>query len=541
MSLSDTPARFTLRQLPVAAKLVVTVFLLAVGLGYLTALVQVHNKDTEKDGSPMPTPARLIEIFSGLKEADPNAVPPFSRMDKLLDGDRTAPDVSHDNMAPAFFAKSKDWGKTALGPRGRQPIAVEDLREGERLAMLAWVRLSDATAKKAAYENDRFPLPDALIDRPISGAFVTPAKEVKIKSLIDIRCQHCHKNQEPSLHDYAALQPWVTPPSTELIDGKWVRSSNQKSVNGLTTSTHAHLLSFATLFGLTGLVFAFTSYPLLLRCFLGPVVLVAMMCDIACWWLARIDAPYGPMFALAVLGTGGTAAVGLVSQIVLSLLNMYAGKGKVFMLLVMAVLGGGLAVVGLKVIQPALDAEKSRVVAEKAEAAKIIKATGAKPVDPPAPTVSHLERLIMGPTDTKVAPFNGKGSMGAAFFDKDGGDYKAILKDDPTKKPELDAKREGERLAVQAWLRAEPDARKKSYEAKKFDLPPALVGKPLTERFALDGGKAANVHAILTQRCARCHSAGEEQAGNPLETYEQLMKYVEPPKAAAAVIPPAKE
>ncbi len=542
--MSATPARFTLRQLPVPAKLVVTVFLLAVGLGYLTALVQVHDKDTKHDGTPMPTPDRLIEIFSGLVVPDPNEPPPFSRMDTLLTGDRTAPDVTHDNMAPAFFAKSKGWAKEKADatPRStREPIAIEDLREGERLAMLAWVRLTDPAAKKAAYENDRFPLPEELKVRPISGAFVTATKEAKIRSLIDIRCQHCHKDQSPPLNDFAALEPWVTPPSADLIDGKWVRSSNQKSVTALTTSTHAHLLSFATLFGLTGLIFAFTSYPAIFRATLGPLVLVAMTCDIACWWLARTPAPYGPMFALAIMGTGGAAALGLVSQIVLSLLNMYGPKGKVLMLLVMAVLGGGLAVVGLKVIQPTLDAEKAAVVNAKPDRVNPPADIGTpKAVDPPAPTVSHLERLIMGPTDSEDAPFNGKGSMAAAFFEKDGDDYKAILKDDPAMKPALDAKRDGERLAVQAWLRAEPAARKAAFEGQKFSLPEALVGKPITKRYALDGGKAVNVTAILTDRCARCHAVGEEQEDYPLETYEQLMKYVEP-KPAAPSIPPAKK
>ena len=63
----STPAspRFTLRDLPLPAKLVVTTFLITVGLGYLWAMAQIHFKHASP-GNPLPTLADLVARFSGV-------------------------------------------------------------------------------------------------------------------------------------------------------------------------------------------------------------------------------------------------------------------------------------------------------------------------------------------------------------------------------------------------------------------------------------------------------------------------------------------
>ena len=54
---------------------------------------------------------------------------------------------------------------------------------------------------------------------------------------------------------------------------------------------------------LTGLIFAFSSYAKWFRCILAPLVLLAQVADVSCWWLARLHG-VGPYFALAIIGTG---------------------------------------------------------------------------------------------------------------------------------------------------------------------------------------------------------------------------------------------
>jgi mono/diheme cytochrome c family protein len=516
--MTDPAPRITLRGLPLAAKLVLSAFLLAVGLGYSSALVQLHLKQSNREGEALPTLDDVIERFSGLKPHDPDAAPPVSRVRTLLSGDRTEANVGKENMTPAFFARSRGY---AAETDARGKAAVDAEREGELLAVAAWCETAPA-ARKAAYEADRFALPDARKGKPITAPFADADRgAVKIKTLIDTRCQACHKDQAPNLGTYADLEPFVTTPSRELIDGKWVRSTKQISVEQLTQSTHAHLLSFAMLFTLTGLTFAFTSYPMAIRCIVGPVVLVAQVFDVACWWLARVPG-YGPFFAQTIVFTGGIVGSFLGLQIVLSLLNMYGRVGKAVLVLLFLAAAAGFAVLGTRVIEPALRAEREAKAQVKEPEPHPKNGTGPQAV----PTVSKLERLIMGPIDG--ADWNGseKGSMAAAFFHKDGEDYKSLIRERP--KAEVFAERDGERKALREWINADPATRQAAYAADKFALSKELADGPITAEFR-HPDKAVMVKSILDRRCARCHTTDSEgpEADYPLQTYEQIVKHIE--------------
>src|SRR6266446_2394654 len=81
---TPTP-RFTLRALPLPAKLVATCFLMAVGLGYSSAMIQLHMQDA-RSGKPMPTVADVVAKFTGkrfLLETPPR---PVSQLEKVIMG-----------------------------------------------------------------------------------------------------------------------------------------------------------------------------------------------------------------------------------------------------------------------------------------------------------------------------------------------------------------------------------------------------------------------------------------------------------------------
>src|SRR5262249_37861493 len=124
----------------------------------------------------------------------------------------------------------------------------------------------------------------------------------------------------------------------------------QIGVEKLAQSTHAHALSFAVLFALTGLVFAFSGYPGWLRVVVATLPLVAQAADLACWWLARLDG-VGPYFAMAIIGTGAAVGVGLAAQIVLGVFDLYGRAGKAVLLLLFLAAAGGLYVLGTCVLQ----------------------------------------------------------------------------------------------------------------------------------------------------------------------------------------------
>jgi hypothetical protein len=367
-----TPARLTLRQLPLAAKLVLSVFLVAVGVGYFSALIQLHMQHSNKDGSALPTLDDVVEIFAGVKKIDPDApppAPPVCKIEKLIMGPREGATWNGSgSMAPAFFHKDGyDYNKQI---KKRPQAEVDAERDGERRAIQAWLHADDA-ARQAAYKADKFALPAELVGKPITPDYLNDDKAtVKVKMILLDRCERCHckggEQENFPLESYEQLTKYMAvPKGVEVLPGGWVRSDRQVSVEKLTQSTHAHLLSFAMLFTLTGLVFAFTSYPGGIRVALAPVVLLAQVADVACWWLARMP-DCGPSFAMVIPFTGGIVGAGLMLQILLSLFNMYGWKGKaVLLLLLLGTLAGGF-VLTQRVIRPALSAE--RALAEKAKA-----------------------------------------------------------------------------------------------------------------------------------------------------------------------------
>jgi len=70
-----------------------------------------------------------------------------------------------------------------------------------------------------------------------------------------------------------------------------------------------------------------------------------------------MDAPMGPIFASAIPVLGGMVALGLLSQILLSLWDMFeiGGRKVVIMLLVVGAIFGG--IIGVKVVLPFLKEE----------------------------------------------------------------------------------------------------------------------------------------------------------------------------------------
>jgi hypothetical protein len=341
---NGAPFRLTLRELPLPVRLTLSLFLIAVGLGYFSALIQLHFKDATP-GEALPTPDDLVEIFSGVENWSGKKPPPpkpVSKLEKLIMAPENLAHNGTGTMSFAFFDKK---------------VKTEEeraKRQGEQLAIQAWIDAPDAE-RKETYENDAFPLPKSLADHSITKDYVDGAN-VKVKSIIDARCAKCHddetKEGKKKLVDYTDFADvFAVPPVGH--------TSRQMSLDHLTQTTHLHLLSFCVLWMLTGLIFAFSSYPTWVRCILAPVVLLAQVMDVGCWWLARLDG-VGPYFALAIIGTGTVVGFGLFLQIVLSLFNMYGGRGRAVLVLLLA---GAIAC--CVAIEPIIDGHLAR---EKATA-----------------------------------------------------------------------------------------------------------------------------------------------------------------------------
>jgi hypothetical protein len=342
------PRTFVLRDLPLAARLTLALFLMSVGIGYFSALVNLHFQSASP-GEPMPTDEDVVRDYHGKSN--------MSQLERLLTAHPNLPFNGQGSMRSAFTKRKASGWKTAVKNKAKemskdrdQPldpdkaadlVAIEkevqrDL-DGERLAVIGWVR--DGT-KKDAYEDNHFPLTGNLAKLPITPKFVEEEngqRFAKVKSIIDARCVRCHSESAGGAGSEFPLDTFE-----EIVGYTTSEGPTGKSLTKLALTTHVHLLGFAMLYGLTGLVLAFSSYPRALRVVLCPLPLLAQLVDIAFWWLARLEAPQGPQFAQAIRISGGVVGGALFLQIVLGLWNLFGKTGKtVLILLALSALGGG--------------------------------------------------------------------------------------------------------------------------------------------------------------------------------------------------------
>src|SRR5262249_30056553 len=237
---------------------------------------------------------------------------------------------------------------------------LEAEREGERLIVLEWLR---AGAPKKAYDDDAFPLParwnksqpatQALgnKDEKKIGVLTDDGKQARIALIMYARCVRCHGEGEAAewpLETHEQIQKYMPvkapgPPEREPALSK----------ERLAQTTHVHLLGFSMMYGLTGLIFANTRWPGLLRLAIAPLPLLAQVVDVACWWVARMDAPYGIWAANTIMITGGIVGAGLFAHILLSLFDMYRIPGKIILFALMA----GVIAGGYVYVKPIVEAE----------------------------------------------------------------------------------------------------------------------------------------------------------------------------------------
>jgi hypothetical protein len=411
-----------LRDLPLAARLTLATFLISVGIGYLSALVNLHFQEATP-GEALPNNDNVLAAYHGTRK--------MSQLERLLTANSSLRFNGQGSMWPALTKqKVAGWSRTIkrkaeklgrfkltdesmaalreasvpevvltkLHPLKEQEfdreqllaecaakIGKEDLGrfqklllnhvekldsdvkkfapaylariekacqadlDGERIALIAWGRRADAE-RKTFYEEDAFPLAGEVVvnkkkidlgKMPINSQFVkdsdTVPRMVMVQSILEARCVRCHSEKVGGAGARFPLDKY------EDVEGYLTSEGpTGKSLPRLALTTHVHLLAFSVLYGLTGLIFAFSGWPRWLCVLVAPLPLLAQVVDISFWWLARMDAPLGPMFATLIPISGGIVALGLGLQILLGLFSLFGRFGKfILVLLLLAALAGG--------------------------------------------------------------------------------------------------------------------------------------------------------------------------------------------------------
>ena len=98
---------YTLRDLPLPVKVVASVFLMAVGVGYSSAMVQLHLSDS-KSGKPLPTVDDVVLKFTGKVHVS-KATKPVCKIESVImtDPDKTVLQVEHGPRI--LYRRSGHW------------------------------------------------------------------------------------------------------------------------------------------------------------------------------------------------------------------------------------------------------------------------------------------------------------------------------------------------------------------------------------------------------------------------------------------------
>jgi hypothetical protein len=372
--MAESTPRFTLRDLPFVARLTLALFLISVGLGYFSALVQLHTQQAQP-GQLLPGDDELVATYHGK--------PGVSTLERLITTNENLPLTGAGSMRSAFTTRALDWNDDVFEERAFKKYAADlpaDLkpqekqdkwdkldqkerekkideaqkevrkeREAEADAVVAWIH---DDLNKDAYENDSFPRPESLKDAPMMRKFAPgDGKTIRIKTLLHSRCERCHAaNREvpdAPLDEYKHL----------LRYGKTPLQSGAMPMRKLAQTTHVHLLGFSMLYGLTGLIFALSGWPGIIRFLIAPLALLAQVVDISFWWLARMSDPYGSQFAKSIKYSGIVVAVALGLQIIMSLFSLFGWFGRLVLVLLIAAALVGAYFLNDMVIAPYLAAQ----------------------------------------------------------------------------------------------------------------------------------------------------------------------------------------
>jgi hypothetical protein len=254
--MSHPPFSWRLRDLPFVARFVIACFLCSVGVGYFSALVQVHVQNAPA-GAPLPGAPDLIAKFHGRDGV--------STIERLITGDESLPFSASGTMKHAFTTKSVGWTEAVEEAarklaekdgvdfdaaaqedqdkyKARARVDLRRERNSEMLVMKDWIHNG---LDKKAYDDDFYPLPEELRDQPLTAKLKAQddkgAPGVKIHRLIDSRCARCHTDSrraeadDAPLNEYWKIKAYADKP----------RGAGAISLPKLAQSTHVHLLGFS--------------------------------------------------------------------------------------------------------------------------------------------------------------------------------------------------------------------------------------------------------------------------------------------------------
>lgn len=263
-----------LARLSLPAKVLVTLFLGLVGLGYLVATANIYFQHKDADGNPTPGLDDLRKTFHGIEK---QVVTGSTMLDQVR-------------------------------PSGDMYEYLELGGETEIRALTSWL---EGGAKEEDFAKSGF----------------VQADDPSAKAVISARCIECHHKDGGDMEDAPFAATAESEPEFALVADVAKpeyedQRSGPQSVKKLVHVTHAHIFTIPVFALIVGALFLMTGLSPRVKLILAPLPMLAVIADIGSWWLARFFEP----FIYLIAASGGVFGTAYGLQILCILASMWLGK-----------------------------------------------------------------------------------------------------------------------------------------------------------------------------------------------------------------------
>jgi len=254
--------------LPLPAKIMLTLFLLLVGVGYLVALGNIYYRHRDADLEPGLSLNDLSRAYHGLNKEV--------------------------HVAPGTAAAGSPMLQ-AVSPGGEMRSHLENGGEPAIRTLVSWLR---GGAREADFSRPG-------LDQP---------GDPSPQQVIAAQCIRCHNADGGEKEDlpYAAsasaepqysLVAKVAQPPASPAQVTWLAPTDRARLIHI---THGHILSIPVFTLIVGGLFLLTGLNRHLKLIIGPLPMLAVCVDISSWWLARPFEPFIYLIAAAGAVFGAT-------------------------------------------------------------------------------------------------------------------------------------------------------------------------------------------------------------------------------------------
>ncbi len=276
-----------LAKLSLPGKLLVTLFLLIIGPGYLVGTANIFYKHQYADDEPGLTLDDMRATFHGMEKT-------YKPDDKVT--------VNSDMLAQ-------------VRPDGEMR---EYLEKGGEEAVRGLIKWLENEAKEDEFTKEG----------------LAQAKDPSAQAIIKAHCIECHNADGGDMEDIPYAETDASDPQYEMVmktakpeitveeSGMQTKVFKPTGESRLIQITHVHILTMPVFTFIVGVLFLMTGIPAKLKLLIGPLPMLAVLLDISGWWLARWIEP----FIYVIAAAGGLFGAMYALQILCILGSMWLGR-----------------------------------------------------------------------------------------------------------------------------------------------------------------------------------------------------------------------